>query len=60
VWLTHGIDISCWSVNEDTGYLEIGVRTPTAEAVGPLRRAYGTGTRVYYADSQPGGGVFGR
>lgn len=59
MWLTHGIGISCCSVNPDTGGLEIGVRTPTAEAEGPLRRAYGRGTRVYYADIQPGGGAFG-
>jgi hypothetical protein len=53
MWLAHGIGISCWSLNEDTGVLEIGVRTPTAQAAGPLRRAYGPGTHVYYADIHP-------
>ncbi len=60
MWLAHGIGISCWAVDEDTGNLEIGVRTPVAEAVGPLRRAYGTDTRVYYAEIEPAGGEFGR
>jgi hypothetical protein len=55
-WLHQGIDISIWSVNQDTGTLKIGVRTPTAEATEPLRERYGPGTEVYYADIRPGDG----
>jgi hypothetical protein len=56
-WLHQGIDISCWSVNTDTGTLKIGVRTPTAVAMEPLRERYGPGTEVYYADIRPGDGL---
>ena len=55
MWLRHGIEVTCWSIDPETRDLEIGVRTPPAEAEGPLRRAYGQGTRIRYADIQPGG-----
>ena len=54
LWLDRGIDIACWSVNDDTGALEVGVRAPTAaEAQRPLREAYGDDTAVYEADVEP-------
>ncbi len=53
-WREQGIDISLLGVDEDTGTLSIGVRSPTADAVGPLRERYGKDTRVEYADIRPG------
>ena len=54
MWLDQGIELStCW-VNPDTGNLEIGVRTPVAEATEPLRQRYGPGTKVNHEDVQAG------
>ncbi len=54
LWLDRGIDIACWSIHDDTGALEVGVRAPTAAEAQPrLREAYGDDTVVYEADVEP-------
>lgn len=59
MWRARGIDISCWSEDED-GDLEIGLRTPTAQAVGPLRRAYGRNTQRLLRGHRARRGAFTR
>jgi hypothetical protein len=55
MWRERGIGVSTWGVDPETGTLQIGVRTPTSEAIEPLQQRYGPGTLVYYADVRPAG-----
>jgi hypothetical protein len=56
-WLQQGVDISCWGSDPKTGELEIGVRSPVAEAEPRLRARYGHEVKVYYADVRPARGL---
>ncbi len=56
-WLQHGVDISCWGVNPDTGVLEIGVRSSVTEAEPLIHARYGDEVSVFHSNVIPAGGV---